>query len=86
MYDYHHKKLPEVFDSFFTKVHEVHSYNTRLASKSSFALPKARTNFGKFNIRFNGSKVWNSIPSDVKMLSKLSYKKVMKNTLLSNYI
>ena len=42
MYDYHHKKLPEVFDSFFTKVDEVHSYNTRLASKSSFALPKAK--------------------------------------------
>ena len=29
----------------------MHQYQTRLASKISYYLPKARTNYGKFNIR-----------------------------------
>ena len=29
-------------------------------------LPSVRTNFGKFNIRFAGAKVWNSVDQDMK--------------------
>ena len=36
MYKYHNQLLPSVFDSFFTKVDQVHSYNTRHASKLSY--------------------------------------------------
>ena len=54
MYKYHNQLLPSVFDSFFTKVDQVHSYNTRHASKLSYYLPKVRANYRKFNIRFQG--------------------------------
>ena len=47
MYKYHN---PPVFISFFTKITQIHSYNTRLAAKQSYYLPKARTNYGIFNI------------------------------------
>ena len=40
MYKYHNQLLPSVFNSFFTKVDQVHSYNTRNASKLSYYLPK----------------------------------------------
>ena len=33
VYKYHNQLLPSVFNSFFTKVDQVHSYNTRHASK-----------------------------------------------------
>ena len=36
MYKYHNQLLPSVFNSFFTKVDQVHSYNTRHASKLSY--------------------------------------------------
>ena len=55
MFDYHSGNLPSIFDSFFVKVSQKHNYNTRLASKSTFFLPFARTNDGKFNIRFIGA-------------------------------
>ena len=35
MYKYHNQLLPSVFNSFFTKVDQVHSYNTWHASKLS---------------------------------------------------
>ena len=61
MYDFHTGKLPHVFDEYFALVSQKHNYNTKLASRSSYSLPKVRTNYGKFNIRFVGSNVWNSI-------------------------
>ena len=85
MYEYYSGNLPSVFDSFFTKVKERHSYNTRLASKSSLSLPRVRTNYGKFNIRFSGAKVWNSIDEQIKKLSKARFKKELKNSLLESY-
>ena len=60
MYDYHHGNLPEVFDSFFSRVNRRHNYNTRLAATTSYSLPFARTNYGLFNMRFVATKYWNS--------------------------
>ena len=33
---------------FFTKINKIHNYNTRLASKQSYYIPPARTDYGKF--------------------------------------
>ena len=66
MYKYHNQLLASVFKPFFTKVDQIHSCNTRHASKSSYYLPEIRTNYGKFNIRFQGPMVWNSIDEDFK--------------------
>ena len=56
MYDYYSNRLPLIFDNFFKSINKVHQYQTRLASKISYYLPKARTNYGKLNnIRFFGA-------------------------------
>ena len=52
MYDFHSGNLPHIFSTFFSPVSQKRSYNTRLASGSTYSWPKVRTNFGKFNIRF----------------------------------
>ena len=52
MYKYHNQLLSSAFKSFFTKISQIHTYNTRLGAKQSYYLPKARTNYGIFNIRF----------------------------------
>ena len=85
MYDYYNNNLPNVFNTFFTKPSAIHGYNTRFASKLSFSIPHARTNYGKFNIRFTGAKVWNSVDDEIKNLSKASFKIRLKDVLLSSY-
>ena len=85
MYDYNYSnKLPSIFNNFFTKygTNKVHQYQTRLASKILYYLPKARTNYGKFNIRFFGVKVWNSIDDSFKAKSRTCF---LKELLISNY-
>ena len=60
MYKFHNNQLPSVFCDLFISVNKIHKYNTRLASKQSYYLRKARTNYGIFNIRFQAPTVWNS--------------------------
>ena len=50
MYQYSNCNLPSASDSFFTAINTRYTYSNRLASKSIFAFPKIRTNYGKFNI------------------------------------
>ena len=66
-------------------VSKIHSYNTRAASKPSFYLPKARTNYGKFNIRFQGPKIWNLISHKSKSFSLYQFKKKIKDEIVCKY-
>ena len=85
VYNFYSNKLPESFDSFFTEVRAVHNYNTRFASKTTFYISKARTNFGKFKIKYIGAKVWNSIDESIKKLNLRQFKKELRNDLLNRY-
>ena len=85
MYKFHNQLLPTAFHSFFTKVTNIHKYNTRLAAKQSYYLPFVRTNYGKFNIRFQGPSIWNCIDKDIKSLSKAMFKKKIQAQYLKKY-
>ena len=84
MYKFHNKLLPPVFDHYFNPVRNVHSY-TRLSSKMTYAIPKARTNYGIFNIRFQGAKAWNDVSDDLKLLPLKHFKENLKQILIENY-
>jgi hypothetical protein len=85
MFDFHVGNLPAVFDNFFQNVSEVHNYNTRSSAKIILYIPKIRTDYGRFNLRYCGSLIWNSIDSKLKSLSKYNFKKLFKNSLLQAY-
>ena len=44
----------------------------------TYAIPKVRSNYGTFNIRFQGAKVWNDISNDIKLLPLKIFKKNLK--------
>ena len=86
MFKFHNNLLPSYFDTFFTEIGEIHKYNTRAAANRSYYLPRARTNYGLFNIKFHGPKVWNSLAKNIKLLNSLkSFKYNLKKELLSKY-
>ena len=69
MNKFYNNMLPSIFTNLFTPVNKIHNYNTRLASKSFYAITKTRTNYGLFNPRHHGAKLWNSIDEELKPLS-----------------
>ena len=56
-YHYHHNLLPSSFENIFQTVASIHSYNTRLASKSTYYINTIKTNYGKFTFCFAAVKV-----------------------------
>ena len=85
MHQYRNGIFPDLFSIFFTPITSKHHYGTRLASESNFSLPSARTNYGKFNIRFCGPKARNSIDESLKSLSVASFKRKLKKHIIANY-
>ena len=63
----------------------LHNYNARLSNKMTYVTPQVRTNYGIFNIRFQGAKVWNDISDDIKLLALKIFKKNLKLILLEKY-
>ena len=80
-----HNLLPLVLDSYFLPSKKVHHYNTRLYSGHAYAILNVRTNYGLFNIKFAGAKVWNSLDAELKPLSIKAFKARVKEKFVSNY-
>ena len=85
MHKFKNHFLPPIFNSLFTQVNTVHTYNTRHSNKESYYLPKARTNYGLFNIRYQGPKIWNLLEQETKSLSISTFKDKIKNNFLIKY-
>ena len=87
MYKFHNNLLPSVFDPYFNSVRMLHNnyHNTRLSSKMTYVIPQVRTNYGTFSIRFQGTKVWNDISDDIKLLPLKIFKKNQKLILREKY-
>ena len=59
--------------------------NQAILPAFSFSLPSVGTNYGKFNLRFIGAKIWNTISDDKKRMPKHSFKEAIKSNLLNSY-
>ena len=85
MHDFASNKLPIPFDKFFIEVSKIHRYNTRLASKATYSLPRVRTSYGKFSIRFQGAKIWNSLDEQTKAPNRNIFKRRLLEKILNSY-
>ena len=70
--------LPADFENFFILSKQTHEYSTRMATSNAYVIPQIRTNYGLFNIRFCGPKIWNSIAEPLKKLCLKTFKKKTK--------
>lgn len=85
MHQFHHGLLPTVYDDCFIPVSQLHTYTTRLASKSSYYLPQIRTNYGKFNKQFNSLKVCNVLENSIKSVARFSFESCLKQEMINRY-
>lgn len=68
----------------FTKKKNIQNRLTRQANNIN--LSKARTNYGKRNIMFEGVQFYNKLPKDLKSVNSLfTFKKLLKNHILKDF-
>ena len=66
MFQFKNGLLPRTFDSKFALNCQVYNYDTR--SSKLFHIPKIRTNIGKFLLRCQGPRFYNSLSSDIQLV------------------
>ena len=87
VYECHNKLAPNHFSDYFTQVSDIHHHNTRSASHGDFFLKRKNTlQYGLRSVCFNGAKIWNNIPPDIRNSpSVANFKKKIKELLLESY-
>ena len=69
--------LPKYFNDYFTLNKNMHSRDTRSASK--IFIDYKTTNYGKFSVKYRGAQIWNNLPTELKSLqSYASFKRSTK--------
>ena len=79
------KALPQIFESYFSSLDQVHNYNTRSKSNKNYFLDSVKTNSGKTSLKFKGVLLRNKMPSTLKSFSFYRYKNECKRLLWENY-
>ena len=75
MFKYNNRLLPPSFNNYFTKLDEVHHYNTRQKVTSEFFQPFVALETGKKSFQHIGLKIWKNIPEEFEHCSFSSFKK-----------
>jgi len=73
-----------IFDNYFRYASDVHTYNTRYASKSNFYKARFRTNIGKTTLPALAADYWQKLPHDIKDLNLSIFPRKAKQYLLGN--
>ena len=87
-YECQNNIAPLYFVNFFTQTTDVYSYNTRSAARGDFFILQRNTlQYGLQSIHFNGAKIWNSIPPEIRDASSVrTFKNNLKNLYFDSYI
>ena len=73
---------PEQSDSPFQMLDCLYSYNTRFVINNNLFIPRGKTKNFQKTVSFSGSKIWNEIPSEIRMAQTLhSFKDQLKKHL-----
>ena len=68
----------------FQRTTDIHSYSTR--QTNNLHIPNFKTKSGQQTIQYKGSKIWNSLPTDIQNQHKLHlFKKQVKKHLTAKY-
>ena len=85
MHQHSHNLLPPGISSVFTDLSTIHSRLTRSQTQKSLYLPKFSIQRCPRSIKFQGTKIWNSLSPKFKILSFRKFKSKFKNQLIATY-
>ena len=75
---------PEYLQNLFTKTSEMHSRNLQSVENDDLRVPFARTNYFLKSFSVEGSKQWNSLPTELRQIQTLqSFKSALRSYLLN---
>ena len=76
--------LPNIFNDYFTKRSDIHSYQTRHVNDLNFT--KNKKHFSDHSVRMSGPILWNNLEEKIKSVKSVKqFRNQYKQNLFSNY-
>ena len=69
MYKFKFESLPICFNQYFVLPSETHSYSTRFVTGDNYSLTRFNKSDSQRSIRYEGPKIWNELPADIKNIA-----------------
>ena len=85
MHQYSTDSSPSSFSSFFQNVSDIHGRNTRSSSQNRLYIPKFSTFRTQKSFKYQGSKIWNLIPANIRNMTFNKFKAHFKDMLIEKY-
>ena len=85
MHKHTRKKLPKSLSTFFAPVEAIHTRSTRLASSElNLYLPRYKSQKLQKSFKYQGVKIWNSVPLDLKQYPLIDSRRSAKSIYSQN--
>jgi len=78
MHQFKHGCLPSVFNNLFTKLDNIHSYNTKQKTFQEYIVPRKRLATGQKSLAYIGDTIWESLDQNLKVQPFYVFKKECK--------
>ena len=78
VYKFRARLLPSSFADYFHSAPEIHM-PTRFSKSNNLALPTFYTSGAQRSIRYQGCKIWNELPAEIKSKNKINYRTFLKH-------
>ena len=75
--------IPHLFSELLLPASNIHSHSTRYATQDNYYRMHVRANYSKFSFKLFASKLWETMPMSLKLLSPNSFRVHYKLHLLS---
>jgi len=85
MHKFKHDCLSSVFNYLFTKLDNIHSYNTRQKTSQEYIVPGKRLAIAQKSLAYIGVKIWESLDQNLKVQPPYIFKKKCKLHFLNQY-
>ena len=81
MHDVSNDLVPSNLKNLFVPTAKIHSYNTRASVSKNFYIQKSNTEVTRKSFSRIGAKLWNEIPTNLRALPKVTFKKKIQMIL-----
>ena len=85
MFKFNNQMLLDFFNNYFTKLDNVHNYNTRQKTRAEFFQYFVASESRRKALHYIGLKVWKNVPKEFRHFPFPTFKKYLKTNILLNY-
>ena len=85
IFKFNNHMLPDSFNCYFTKLENVHKYNTKQKQRNEYFQFRISSESGRKTLHHICLQVWKNVPTKFRHCPFSTYKKFLKSNIVSNY-